>query len=244
MSGFYNALGSTNRISALVTAMQEAYWQLSTGSNSPTAADDPAGSVIADSLEISQNSTLVEIENNEQELSRLQMAESTASTVQSNLGEIQQLQLMALGYAGDPYAVEAVQAQIDDLLASIETAIAVQPAGTQPGFEAGEELQALLDNGVSATGDPDAVLEATAEVGLQRVQNGARASEVQATIRAQTTQAANLSASLSQVIDTNYAIALVKQVSLNLRSLATSKALTALFDLERHQVALLTGNNS
>ncbi len=213
--------------------------QMSTGLAASRYSVAPATATLADSIATRYSSLQVEIENAELAVTQLQVKDGVAERIADSLQQVHQLQLQASGDLA-PEAVAAIQSQIDNTLASIETSLETQLANGNPAFEADEKLQAVLDSGVVATDDSQATLEAMNEVSFQRASTGSDVQAYESNIRMKTSEAISMASSYEQIASINMAMAAVELVQLRTRSMVGISVLSSMLSFEAEFVAQIT----
>jgi flagellin-like hook-associated protein FlgL len=240
MNGLFDPGGLSNLVAALGRSMERQYAGMSSGLKYPSYAYGSASATMADALLLRYSSVMGDMENREQQAASLQTRDTATSVVYDDLQGILQLQQRARAANGDHETVAAIQSQIDDRLDTIRKAVRTETPNGNSAVAVGEKLQAVMDEGVVATGDSQAVLEAMTEVDRQRLQVGSEVQALQASIRAQSTEATNLLGAWSQIAALDYAMAMTEQVGFQIREAACIGALNAVFDFEEEYVAQLT----
>jgi len=105
--------------------------QLATQKRINSAADDPAGFVLASSLQLEQSSLTSTLNDLAQSTSLVGAAASTAGQIVSQLDQAQTLALAVAGGALSPAQVAADQVQLDQILTSIDSLAATSFNGTR-----------------------------------------------------------------------------------------------------------------
>jgi len=234
---------SASSLAGIVSTIQQSINgvlnQMSTGLRASSYSAAPAAAALADSIATRYNSLQLEIENAELAVTQLQVSDSVSEQIADSLQDIHQLQLQVSGDLA-PEAVAAIQSQIDDTLASIESSLETELANGSPAFEAGEKLQAMLDDGVVATDDSQATLEAMNEVSFQRVDIGSEVQAYESSIRMKTSEATSMASSYEQIAGIDMAMAAVELVQLQTRSMVSISALSSVLNFEEEFVAQIT----
>ncbi len=213
--------------------------QMSTGLRASSYSVAPAAATLADSIATRYNSLQVEIENAELAVTQRQVSGGVGERIADSLLEVHQLQVQASGDLA-PEAVAAIQSQIDDTLASIESSLETELANGDPAFEAGEKLQAMLEDGVVATDDSQATLEAMNEVSFQRVSIGSEVHAYESSIRMKTSEAISMASSYEQIASVDMAMAAARLVQLQTRSMVGISVLSSVLNFEAEFVGQIT----
>lgn len=204
-------LTNSNNISSLRQANQlskkqdNLLKQLSSAERLTSASVDPAGMGVARKMEAQLAQYDQEIMNLQDEYSRYQVQDGAYSGIGESLMRIETLQLQAKNDTLTDDDREAIQMEIDQLVEGVGGIIEDTQYNEKPAIEAGEELSALLEEGVSATGDMSQVQDSLTEINSSRAEVGASMNSTLQAINRENIAYENTVASYSRINDMDMA---------------------------------------
>lgn len=235
-------LGVARQINQQSNQLQRVFEQLSSGNRISSFDVDAAGGAIATRLEAAFRGVAAMNTEDQTRVNRMQTEEGAMGNIQTQLQEIRELQVQAGSDILAPEDVQAIQDEIDQRVENIRGIVDnTQFAGNNL-IEPGEEIAAVLENGISATGDIDATDAAIEEVSAERSEIGADINAVQSRIAERETTFENTLASYSRIADMNMATGVSEQVNSQVLQLAAVNSLRNLFVFNRQNALSLLNN--
>jgi flagellin len=235
-------LGVARQINQQSNQLRRVFEQLSSGNRISSFDVDAAGGAIATRLEAAFRGVAAMNTEDQTRVNRMQTEEGAMGNIQTQLQEIRELQAQAGSDILAPEDVQAIQDEIDQRVENIRGIVDnTQFAGNNL-IAPGEEIAAVLENGISATGDIGSTDAAIEEVSAERSEIGADINAVQSRIAERETTFENTLAGFSRIADMNMATGVSEQVNSQVLQLAAVNSLRNLFVFNRQNALSLLNN--
>jgi len=213
--------------------------QAASGKRVKAFSDSPADAVSIAAMSSLKRSLQSQLALVEDRISRSQVADGGYAQVESVLLRIRNLQSSAQSASASDTEVAAVQAEIDASVNSLRFIYGSTSYGDHPALEADEAVQAVLDGGASANGDPTETLDALYNVAHRRASLGAQAMEWATQVHTLQAAQSNLTEVHSRIEDVDAAEQVVEATRLKLMSDGSISALRELIDVNSEEAVKL-----
>ena len=202
-----SGMGLAHELSNISKRMDKFFEELTTGQKINQASDDPAGLVVSEKLRAQISGYLKELSNIQDEISRIQTFEGTASSVQDAVGRIHELAVQASNGTLTSDDRASIQTEINSLNEFI-TDTSKTKFNEKP-IAQNLAPQAIGTAGIDVVADPTSAIEsanqASAEVASLRAQAGADVNAMEGRVNNLAVAAQNTMAAESQIRDADYA---------------------------------------
>ena len=235
-------LGVARQISQQSNQLSKIFEQLSSGRRLTSFSVDAAGGAIATRLESAFRGLSAQIRGDQTQVNRLQTEDAGLGSITDELQRIRELQVQAQNSAVGPEGTQALQEEINQRVQNVRGLVENTQFAGNGLIEAGPELEAILESGVAATGDPAQLDLAIEEVSAERSEVGAEINATQSRIQNRSVAFENTLASFSRISDLDFATGVTEQINAQILQQSAIGTLRNLFIFNRQNTLSLLTN--